>query len=754
DESLRLRFRREAEVAARLDHPTLCKVLAFGFERGVPYLVMPFIEGRPLSEVIAASDSGPAELLSPASGVSSTRTAPAFVAAAARLVERLARGLHVAHELGVVHRDVKPGNILLTPDGDPVLLDFGLARDDEAVQHQLTHSHDVLGTPAYMSPEQVRGERSDRRADVFALAVVLYELLAGERPFRGASRRELFDAITRGAWQPLQRVRAGTPRDLDLVLSVALETEPDRRYETALAFADDLSRVIARQPVLARPVGPIGRLARWCQRNRLLAASVATVITTLAITGGISTAAWQRSEEARAEAEAIHDYILGDLLAAARPRGLGRAARIVDTLEHAAAEVDARFADRPALGATVRLRLATTFRSLGLWQQALDLAEKSHEVRRAIFGDGSAEALRARLEIATAQLQLTRWEAVLRTLAEEGAFEATFGSESPEALRAGVVLAAARARINGAEDLLPRIRALHAAAVRTCGGGSETAMLTATALFDTLTGLNRYEDCVAFARTHSELMRHSHGVDSAEAAEAALDLGTALIRANFPRQALEATSALLDRLRASHGPEHPLVAVAHGTIANSLAQLDRSDESIEHYLEAYRIFAAGLGPEHPHTLVAQNDLAIGYRIAGRLDLAHQHAMAALESRRRVLGEQSPGVASSLSALSAIAMSREDFAGAADFAQRAIDMVEASPGMGGPDLAGLYWNLARCLASTEQFVRAAEVWTRILEMDRKTGGPDSPWVAADQRRYGRILYLCGRLDEAADACDDA
>jgi serine/threonine-protein kinase len=188
----------------------------------------------------------------------------------AELIERVARALHEAHEHGIVHRDVKPADVMLTSDGAPVVFDFGLVRLDREAEAGLTRSGELLGTPAYMAPEQIepRGRAVDRRTDVYALRVTLYECLTGRRPFEGHSLEAVSRAILRGAAPGVRTLAPRVPRDLAAVVSVAMDPDPTRRYATALALAEDLRRVRDKQPIRARPAGVALRLRRWRSATR------------------------------------------------------------------------------------------------------------------------------------------------------------------------------------------------------------------------------------------------------------------------------------------------------------------------------------------------------------------------------------------------------------------------------------------------------------------------------------------------------
>lgn len=200
-----------------------------------------------------------------------------------KMIEEIARALHVAHEAGIVHRDIKPGNVMIQEGGEPVILDFGLARG-ESTEVTLTRTGELFGTLPYMAPEQLRDRDAgkDPRSDVYALGVTAYECLALVRPFSAPTQEALFNAILERDPPALRGWNPAVPRDLEIVIETALEKDTGRRYRTALAFADELRRVREREPIVARPAGAVLRLWRWAQRNPSLAVSSAVILVLLA----------------------------------------------------------------------------------------------------------------------------------------------------------------------------------------------------------------------------------------------------------------------------------------------------------------------------------------------------------------------------------------------------------------------------------------------------------------------------------------
>ena len=317
----RQRFRREADVIARLEHPGLCTIHDADLDGDSPWIAMRFVEGRTLGECLAdAKKTSGAEVF----GLRFPPRNAGEIHAVLLLVERAARALHAAHEAGVVHRDVKPGNVIVALDGRPVVLDFGLARDETSETGTLTQSGDVFGTPAYMSPEQLSSSSSDldRRTDVYSLGATLYEALTLERPFESASRTELYRKILEAPPPDPRKLNPSLSEDVKVVLETALEKDRDRRYATALEFAEDLRRIREYEPIHARPASVGLRFARWTRRHPALA--VATIGTILSLSVGLAVSlrllanereAVENEREARAGESKALEHALGRHLA-------------------------------------------------------------------------------------------------------------------------------------------------------------------------------------------------------------------------------------------------------------------------------------------------------------------------------------------------------------------------------------------------------------------------------------------------------
>jgi WD40 repeat protein len=306
-EAERLRFRTEADAAARLDHPNIVPVYEVGDHDGQPYIAERYIEGGPLSRHLDRFRDDP-------------RTS-------ARLLAALARAVHHAHERGVLHRDLKPGNVLLEwragPTGAPVphVADFGLARllDQDS---SVTRTYDLVGTPSYMAPEQAGGGAVGitTATDVYGLGAILYALLTGRAPFACPTVLETLEKVKGLEPNPPRRLNPKVDRDLETICLTCLAKDPRKRYSGALALAEDLENWLDNRPIVARPAGAGKRLAKWVRRRPAAAAFAA--LCAVAVVAALAGILW-------------HNHVLKEALADSdrlRREGLAREARMRDFL--------------------------------------------------------------------------------------------------------------------------------------------------------------------------------------------------------------------------------------------------------------------------------------------------------------------------------------------------------------------------------------------------------------------------------------
>jgi WD40 repeat protein len=277
------RFHNEVEAIARLQHPGIVQIHGVGEVDGLPYCALELVDGGTLSDKLDGTPLPSAE--------------------AAAMAVQLARAIHVAHAKGIVHRDLKPGNVLLTAEGTPKITDFGLAKVLTGGESN-TRTGDIMGTPSYMSPEQAEGRSHavGAASDVYSLGAILYEMLAGRPPFRAATPADTIRQVVMDDPVPLSRIQPGLPRDLETICLKCLEKDPRRRYDSALALAEDLQAWIDGMPIRARRSSLIEHVVKWTRRRPTVAALLLAVVlvTAVGFTGVV--VQWRRTEAARRKA--------------------------------------------------------------------------------------------------------------------------------------------------------------------------------------------------------------------------------------------------------------------------------------------------------------------------------------------------------------------------------------------------------------------------------------------------------------------
>ncbi|MBL8729936.1 MAG: serine/threonine protein kinase [Planctomycetes bacterium] len=299
------RFRREAAAAAQVRHPAIVPVHNLSEVDGTIAFAMDYIAGRNLADILDDLRLGNGEHPTSVEGTLGIAPDKGHVAECALLCAQLASALAAAHEAGVVHRDLKPRNVMIDDKRQARLLDFGLAKS--LGEGSISMSGEITGTAHYMSPEQTLAKRVavDHRADIFALGVILYELLTLKRPFDGKNLQQIVYEICFKEPVPLQKRNPKVPRDLATICLKALEKDPQNRYQTAAEFEADLQRFLGWEPIHAKPAGPLTRAAKWVRRHRT--ESVGATIVLLVASGVLG---WQWYDAARRDHEA--DLLLQD----------------------------------------------------------------------------------------------------------------------------------------------------------------------------------------------------------------------------------------------------------------------------------------------------------------------------------------------------------------------------------------------------------------------------------------------------------
>jgi tetratricopeptide (TPR) repeat protein len=586
-EALR-RFRLEAELLGRLQHPGIAQVFEAGTWRGPwgeqPFLALELVRGEVLTHF--------------------ARSHALDLRARLELLAAICDAVQHAHQKGVIHRDLKPANVLVDSEGRPKVLDFGVARlvQAEGGGESLLTLQGVLGTPAYMSPEQAAGGALDTRSDIYSLGCVAYELLAGRVPIAVDDAPSLLDALRAVREREPARLGALDARlrgDVETIVAKALAKDPERRYASASDLAADVRRHLAHQPIAARPPTTGYLLSRFVRRQRALVAGTAAVLATLLL--GLA-GTWSGLARARIEAEekrAVNDFLLS-LFAAPDPEVDGRDVRVVELLERWAQELEHAFLDRPRVRAALLERLGATWRGLGLFERAEAPLREALALREASADRADPE-------------RLSTQSALGALLAERGAFDEartrlgdvlavrreTLGAEHPDTLDAWANVAAVRMQERRFDLAVPELSEVLEALRRAYGPRHDKSLVVENNLALALLYAHRLEEA-------ERLFEHVHA-----------------------------------GWRALAGDDHPTTIAALGNLAMLRQAQGRSEDAERIYREVAGRAARVLGADHPGALHPLNNLVSLLYGEGRLAEAEVLARGVLAARRAKLSSSHP-----------------------------------------------------------------------------------------------------------------
>ncbi len=667
------RFRLEAQVLGRLQHPGVAQIYEAGaaeietpagLKIEQPYFAMEYVHGRPLTQFASQQRLGTGARL--------------------ELVARICDAVQHAHQQGVIHRDLKPGNILVDASGQPKILDFGVARlTDADVRATTLHTStgQLVGTLPYMSPEQVLGDPGavDTRADVYALGVLCYELLTGRIPIESSAQSvpRAARAILEDEPRPLIACNPAFRGDLTTIVTKALEKDKARRYQSASELAADLRRYLADEPIRARPATTFYRLRKFARRNKPLVIGVAATFGALVIgiigtTSQAITATRARNraldaerlaerrrieaEQQRAEAErqaaiaqAVNDFLNNDLLAAAHPeRQKGRDVTVRHVLDQAAQTIEGRFADQPLVEAAIRQTLGEAYHGLGAHEPAATHFERALSLRRTALGDADQLTALAMGRLGVTRMamgQFAQAETLLVTALDLR--QRALGEHDSRTLASMnhlALLYERQGRFQEQEKLLKRVLE-HSSA--TCGENGKSIQAALSNLGDLYAERGRGDEAEPLLTQALELALRMYGAEHPETLITLNSLGKLHIEQGRYAEAESLCRRALEGRRRVLGDEHPRTLSSLNTLAVLYKRQARYAEAEPLYVETLAIKRRILGTEHPDTLVSLNNLGSLYATAGRYGDAEPLFLEALAARRRGLGDDHPATLSSL-----------------------------------------------------------------------------------------------------------
>lgn len=635
------RFEAERQALALMDHPNIAKVLDAGAtETGRPYFVMELVRGTKITEFCDERRLSTRERLD--------------------LFIQVCHAIQHAHQKGIIHRDIKPSNILVSEDDGvvvPKVIDFGISKatggqllTDKTV---FTAFEQFLGTPAYMSPEQalITNADIDTRSDIYALGVLLYELLTGKTPFdtqellaigldemrRTIRETEPPRPSTRLSTLPGQELSTTAQRrgleapklisevrgDLDWVIMKALEKDRARRYETANGLAMDIQRHFNNEPVIACPPGWLYRFRKLVRRNKLAFAAGSVVAVSLALGLGFSTVLFLRERDARnradeqaAIAKAVNEFLQHDLLSQASGEVQADAGyepdpnlTVREAVERAAKRIGDRFKDQPSLEGAVRYSIGCALRLLGKAEEAIPHLERAVELSRASYGPEHRDTFRSMDQLAIAYLLAGKNDQALPLLEETFKFaKAKLGPADPRTLNVMHTLALAYQKAGNLDD-----------------------------------ALSLCEEALALSQASPE-------PDERVILKLMINLGTVYSAAGKNDQARTLEEEALKRSKATLRPDDPLTQLATHNLGVAYLNTGELDLALPLLEEALKLAQTTLAPSHPDTLLYMSNLIKAYGRTGK----QNQALPLLEQRFKLqqekLGPDHPDTLNSLGRL--------------------------------------------------------------------------------------------------------
>jgi eukaryotic-like serine/threonine-protein kinase len=768
---LRDRFLREAQAAASLEHPNLVPVYEVGEVGPVCYLASAYCPGQTLAAWLKEQRE-----LAPWRD-------------AALLMATLADAVQHAHDRGVLHRDLKPSNILLTqvqspksrvqsqPEKPwtldfglwtPKITDFGLAKFLSDAEQEPTRSGTVLGTAAYMAPEQATGHSRQvgRQADVYALGVILYELLTGRPPFQSDSMLETLEQVRTHEPVPPRRLRPRLPRDLETVCLKCLQKEPRERYQSTAELGEELRRFLRGEPIRARPVSALNRAVRWCRRNPALAAasSMAAMGVLAALGLSIGWAVQQsraalrlreevaRAEQSAEESKGVFDFFRTKVLSAARPKGrsggLGRRATIRAAVEAAEPAIAQAFAGQPLVEAAIRDTLGVTYSHLGEPKQAVDQLERAVDQRRTLLGFDHPSTLGSMNNLALAYHDAGRVADSISLHAETLELQKTkLGPDHPDTLSSMNSLAGA---YRDAGRLAESI-SLHGETLELqkekLGPDDPQTLSTMKSLANGYLDAGRRAEAVPLLEEATKLYKAKLGLDHPDTLDSMNELAKAYHSIGRVNEAIVLFEEALELQKAGQGPDHPATLFTMNNMAIAYRDAGHLSKAMSLFEETHKIRKAKFGLDHPDTLNSAGNLALAYREAGRLAEAVPLLEETLKVRQAKLGPNHPETLRSMNNLANGYRDCGRLSEAIPLSQETLKLRKSKLGPEHPSTLDTMSNLALAYQSAGRLAEAVSLQAEALGLRKAKLGPEAVDTFESMDRLAEAYFYAGQAGEA-------
>jgi tetratricopeptide (TPR) repeat protein len=722
------RFSRERDILAQLNHPHIARLFDAGVTAsGQPYLALEYIEGESL---IAYCDRKTLGLR------------PRLV-----LFVEVLHAVQYAHSNLVVHRDLKPSNIMVAEDGHTRLLDFGIAKllGDDKASSDLTQAGGELLTPDYASPEQITQGGITTRSDVYSLGVVLYELLTGERPYRlKRVSSDMKDAIL--ATEPARpsnaardnakaAARASTPKrlaktlkgDLDTIVLKALQKEPQQRYETAVAFAEDIERYLHGQTVMARPDSVWYRVRKFAWRNKFAVSAVTAVVLALAV--GLGIALWQADRAARASQEALQarDRAIEAEQRTARERDRALRAEEAGAAQRTLAEEQRNQAVEERKRADTEsdiARVVTEFLQDDLLAQAATSSQSTPSRK-----PDPDLTVRAALDRAASRVA-GKFESQPRV---EAAIRFTIGSAYNEL---GLYPEAQR-QLERALDLRKRV----------LGPEHPDTLNSMQLLGRVYTNAGRNVEAEGILNDVVRVRQRRFGNTHVDTLEAVNDWSISAGHIAGGTYTIESMSRLLATQRRLFGEDHPNTSEYVHNLATAYYDVGKYPEAERLYKEAIDIRLRTLGPEHPNTLNSRNSLAIAYRNQGEYSQAEPILVEVLDIRLRTLGRRHPSTLESMSSLGILYEAQGDWTKAEQLLTEVLHLRIEVLGKDHTTTFASINNLAELYQRQGRKVESESLFTTLVEARKRVVGSLHVNTAHALASLGAVKLEAGKNSEA-------